>query len=121
MLHGETALAKAIRASEVLFGKEVGALTVQEIMDIFVDVPSTELEKSRIDGDGLPLGDLLVISGMAPSKAEARRLIQAGGVFVNNRRVNDVGRISISEFIEGQLLILRKGPKNYHLVRVIGG
>jgi tyrosyl-tRNA synthetase len=122
MVHGETALSKAMRASEVLFGKEVGGLTVQEIADIFADVPSTELEKSRLDGAELLLGDLLVISGVAPSKAEARRLIQAGGVCVNNRRVNDVRKtIPISEFIEGQILVLRKGPRQYHLIRVVGG
>lgn len=121
-VHGETAFAKAIRASEVLFGKEVSGLTAAEIADIFAEFPSTELEKSRLDGEGLSLGDLLVISGAAPSKAEARRVIQGGGVFVNNGRVNDVRKtISISEFIEGQILVLRKGPKNYHLIRVIGG
>jgi tyrosyl-tRNA synthetase len=122
MVHGETAFAKAIRASEVLFGEEVSGLTAAEIADIFAGFPSTELEKSRLDGEALSLGDLLVISGAAPSKAEARRVIQGGGVFVNNGRVNDVRKtISISEFIEGQILVLRKGPKNYHLIRVIGG
>jgi tyrosyl-tRNA synthetase len=57
---------------------------------------------------------------VAPSKAEARRLIQSGGVFVNNRRENEVRKIPNSEFIEGRLLVIRKGPKNYHLIRVIG-
>jgi tyrosyl-tRNA synthetase len=46
MLHGETELEKAVRASEVLFGKEISGLGVNEILDIFADVPSTELEKS---------------------------------------------------------------------------
>jgi tyrosyl-tRNA synthetase len=119
MVHGETALAKAMRASEVLFGKEVSGLSAQEITDIFADVPSTDLEKSRLEGEGVALGDLLVISGVAPSKAEARRLIQSGGVFVNNRRENEIRKIPNSEFIEGQLLVIRKGPKNYHLIRVI--
>lgn len=121
MVHGETALARAVRASEVLFGKEVDGLTAKEIAYIFADVPATELERSRLDGDGLALNDLLVISGVAPSKAEAKRLIQAGGICVNNRRVSDARKIIPSEFIEGQILILRKGPKHYHLIRVIGG
>lgn len=121
IVHGETALAKAVRASEVLFGEEVDGLTAAEIAEVFSDVPATELARTRLDGDGLALNDLLVISGAAPSKAEARRLIQAGGVFVNNRRVNDLRKIVISEFIENEILILRKGPKSYHLIRVIGG
>jgi tyrosyl-tRNA synthetase len=119
IVHGETALANAVRASEVLFGKEVDGLSAQEITDIFADVPSTQLERLQLEGDGLPLVDLLVITGVAPSKAEARRLIQAGGVFVNNRRVNELRKVVISEFIENEILILRKGPKSYHLIRVI--
>ena len=121
MVHGETALAKAVRASEVLFGKEISGLSAQEILDIFADVPSTELERSRFDGDGLTLGEALVISELAPSKGEAKRLVQGGGVWVNNRRANDVRTpISASEFIDGQLLVLRKGARHYHLIKIVG-
>lgn len=120
MVHGESALAKALRASEVLFGKEISGLGVQEILDIFADVPSTELERSRLDGGGFTLGDALVVSGLAPSKGEAKRLVQGGGVCVNNRRVNDVRQaISSSDLIDGQVLILRKGAKHYHLIKVV--
>src|ERR1043166_3904507 len=73
MLHGETELRKAVRASEVLFGKEISGLSVAEILDIFADVPSTELEKSKLDG--LTLADALVLAGFAPSKGEAKRLV----------------------------------------------
>ena len=119
MLHGETELAKAVRASEVLFGKEVAGLSVQEILDIFADVPSTELEKSKLDGDGFSLGDALVLSGLAPSKGEAKRLVQGGGVWVNNLRADDARKaISASEFIDGQVLVLRKGARHYHLIRI---
>src|SRR5437764_3870516 len=107
MLHGETELAKAARASEVLFGKEVAGLSVQEILDIFADVPSTELEKSKLDGDSFTLGDALVVAGLAPSKGEAKRLVQSGGVSVNNLRADDVRKaISAAEFIDGQVLVL---------------
>jgi len=119
MLHGETELAKAVRASEVLFGKEISGLGVNEILDIFADVPSTELEKSKLESDGFTLGDALVLSGLAPSKGEAKRLVQGGGVAVNNARVNDARKpISASEFIEGKVLVLRKGAKHYHLIRI---
>jgi tyrosyl-tRNA synthetase len=121
MVHGETALEKALRASEVLFGKEISGLSVQEILDIFADVPSTELERSKFDGDAFTLGDALVVSGLAPSKGEAKRLVQGGGVCVNNRRVSDARQvITASELIDGQLLVLRKGAKHYHVIKVVG-
>jgi tyrosyl-tRNA synthetase len=119
LVHGETELEKALRASEVLFGKEISGLGVQEILDIFADVPSTELEKSKLDG--FTVTDALVTSGLAPSKGEARRLVQGGGVWVNNRRVSDARQtISDSDLIDGQVLVLRKGAKNYHLIRIVG-
>lgn len=120
LVHGETALANALRASEVLFGKEISGLSVNEILDIFADVPSTELEKSKVERDGFTLGDALVLSGLAPSKGEAKRLVQGGGVAVNNVRADDVRKpISASEFIDGQVLVLRKGAKHYHLIRLM--
>lgn len=121
MVHGETAVSKAMRASEVLFGKEISGLGVQEILDIFADVPSTELEKSKLDGDGFTLGDALVVSGLAPSKGEAKRLVQGGGVCVNNRRVSDPrASILASDLIDGQVLVLRKGARHYHLIKIVG-
>lgn len=118
LVHGESALENALRASEVLFGKEIGGLSVNEILDIFADVPSTDLEKSKL-GDGFTLGDALVLSGLAPSKGEAKRLVQGGGVAVNNVRADDVRKsIEASEFIDGQVLVLRKGAKHYHLIRI---
>ncbi|MDX6306641.1 MAG: tyrosyl-tRNA synthetase [Blastocatellia bacterium] len=122
LVHGETELEKALRASEVLFGKEISGLGVQEILDIFADVPSTELEKSKLDGDGFTVTDALMVSGLAPSKGEAKRLVQGGGVAVNNRRVSDARQlISGSDLIDGQVLVLRKGAKHYHVIRIVGG
>ena len=121
MLHGETELDKAVRASEVLFGKEISGFSVDEIIDIFADVPSTELERSKLEGDGFTLGDALVLSGLAPSKGEAKRLVQGGGVAVNNVRADEVRKsISASDFIDGQVLVLRKGAKHYHMIKITG-
>jgi len=120
MVHGESEIEKALRASEVLFGKAISGLSVDDILDIFTDVPSTELDRSRLDG--LTLGDALVLSGLAPSKGEAKRLVQGGGVAVNNVRSDDVRKtISSSDFIEGRVLVLRKGARHYHLIRINEG
>jgi tyrosyl-tRNA synthetase len=119
MVHGETELGKAVRASEVLFGKEIAGMSADDILDIFADVPSTELDRARFAEGGLLLNDLLVTCGVAPSKAEGRRLIQSGAVYVNNRRSADPrAAITLSDFVDGKILVLRKGSRHYHAIRV---
>jgi tyrosyl-tRNA synthetase len=112
-------LEKALRASEVLFGKEISGLGVSEILDIFADVPSTEIDKAKLEADGFTLADALVTAGLAPSKGEAKRLVQGGGVAMNNVRADDARKsIAASDFIDGRVLVLRKGAKHYHLIRI---
>ena len=118
-IHGETALARAEQASQALFGGEIGGLSAAEIADIFSDVPSSELPRAALDGAGLNIVELL--SGrLAASRGEARRSIQEGGIYVNNRRVADPAQVvSTADALEGQFVLLRKGRKNYHLVRLL--
>ena len=120
MVHGDTALAKAEQASSVLFGGSMDGLSTQEIADIFADVPSSELAKSQLAGDGVALADLLADSSLATSKGDARRSIKGGAININNQRVTDETQlVSISDTIEGQFVILRKGKRRYHLIRLI--
>ena len=120
MVHGETALAKAEQASQVLFGGDLEGLDAADIEDIFADVPSSQVAGSDLAGDGLPIVDLLAGSDLATSKGDARRSIKGGGVYLNNRRVADPSQmVSIAEAIEGQFLLLRKGRRRYHLVQVM--
>ncbi len=119
MIHGETAVARAEQASQVLFGGDLEGLDANDIRDIFADVPSSQLAKTAFEGEGMPVVDLLVETGLATSKGDARRSIQGGGIYVNNRRVTDVGqRVTVAESIEGQFVVLRKGRKKYHLVQL---
>ena len=119
MLHGETAVAKAENAAQVLFGGSLDGLDATDIQDIFADVPSSNFAKNDLDGDGATAVDLLVSSGLASSKGDARRSIQGGGIYVNNERVTDAGQmVTTNDAIEGQFLVLRKGRKKYHLVQV---
>ena len=119
MVHGDSALANAEKASAALFGGEVGNLNARDVLDIFAEAPSTHMEKAGFGGDGMPLADVLTAAGLAKSKGEARRLIEAGGVYLNNVRAADAKRtITLKDTIEGQVLILRKGQKEYRLVRV---
>ncbi len=119
LVHGDDALNKAERATRVLFGEEISNLGLQDVLDIFADVPSSQVSKSRLGGDGMAMVDLLTSAGLAQSKGEARRLIQGGGIYLNNIRVADAQRaVSLIDSIDGQVFILRKGQKEYRLVRV---
>ncbi len=121
LTHGETALAKAEQASQVLFGGEIAGLDAVEIADIFADVPSNEMPRSRFEGGGALVIDLFEETGLARSKGEARRLLGNGGVYLNNVQVTDPMRaVSLQDTFEGQFVVLRKGKKQYHLLRLAG-
>jgi len=119
MVHDQTALSRAEQASQALFGGDLLGLSATEIEDIFSDVPSSELDKDKIAGAGMSIVDLLTDSGLAKSKGEARRSIGEGGIYLNNQRVSDPAQtVTVQNIIEGRFLVLRKGRKNYHLVKV---
>jgi tyrosyl-tRNA synthetase len=121
LLHGLDGLSRAEQAAAVLFGGEVSGLSAAEIEDIFGDVPSAELPRAQLGGDGLAMADLLAASGLAKSKGEARRAIADGGIYLNNRRVTDPQQsATLNDVIEGRFLVLRKGRKNYLLVKLQG-
>jgi tyrosyl-tRNA synthetase len=120
LVHGESGLAKARRASEILFGAEIADLSDRELSEIFADVPSKELPKDRLSGAGLPLMDGLVDSGLAKSRNEARRSIEQGGAYVNNRRIADTAASLTSAHLVGEtLIVLRSGKKKYALLRFV--
>ena len=119
MVHGETELRRAQQASRVLFGEAMDNLSVSDIMDVFEDVPSKELGKEAFEGDGMGLVDLLSESGLTASKGEARRLVRSGGAYLNNiRQADENVRVTIEDLIESQVIVLRKGQKNYRLVQI---
>jgi tyrosyl-tRNA synthetase len=120
-VHGETGLARARQATAALFGGELQGLGADEIADIFADVPSTELARADLPADGMAVPDLLVRTALATSKSDANRAIEGGGVYLNGARVDGVGvRATLDAFIEGRFLVLRKGKKNYALVKLLG-
>lgn len=120
MIHGETAVVKAEKAAQVLFGGDLDGLDAADISDIFADVPSSEVAKTDLGGEGMSIVDLLVSSKLASSKGDARRSIQGGGIYLNNQRVEEAGQsVTAAQSIDGQFLVLRKGRKKYHLVKVL--
>ena len=120
LVHGEDGLASAQRATQVLFGAEIEDLDDRQLGEIFADVPSKELERSRLEGEGLPLIDALAESGLAKSKGEARRRVQQGGAYVNNRRQEDLEkRLKAEDLASQTVMVLRSGKKRYALLRFI--
>jgi tyrosyl-tRNA synthetase len=119
MVHGKSAVEKAIRAKNVLFGKELTDLGADEILEIFEDVPSVNIAGDRFAGEGIACVELLVEAGVVPSKGDARRSIEGGGIYLNNVRVADVAKkVSFEAALHGKFIVFRKGAKSYTLVRV---
>ena len=119
-VHGKDGLASAQRATDVLFGGEIAGLGADEIADVFADVPSSEITLAGLEGEGTGVLDLFAEAGVCKSRGEARRSVEGGGLSINNVRVEEVGAVvTISDTIEGRFLILRKGKKNYHMVRIV--
>jgi len=117
IVHGQEELDKARQASEALFGGDIRGLSLQTLQEVFADVPSSQIPRERLAA-GLRLSDLLRDTGLCASKGEARRAIAAGGVYVNNQKVQDVeATLSSADLLAGAILILRHGKKNYHLAR----
>jgi tyrosyl-tRNA synthetase len=118
-VHGEEGLERARRASAVLFGGEVQGLEVEEVLEIFADVPSSTIDADELAGEGLDLATLLARAGVASSKGDARRGVEQGGIYLNSERVSDpLKRIRREDALHGRLLVIRKGKKSYFLVRV---
>jgi tyrosyl-tRNA synthetase len=121
MVHGGDELARAERASQVMFGGTLADATPDDILMVFGDVPSIELPLGVFDGEGLPGTDAAVKSGLAASKSEATRLIKQGGLYANDRRLAEGdNRITAADLIGGRVLVLRKGQRERRVVRVSG-
>jgi tyrosyl-tRNA synthetase len=119
ILHGQSAVERSEHASGLLFGDRITELTVDEVLEVFDDVPSTDLAMGMFDGEGMLIAELMVVTCLAASKGEAARLVKGGGVYVNNRRVtDDRGRVALSSSIGGRVFVLRKGARQNHVVRL---
>jgi tyrosyl-tRNA synthetase len=119
LVHGADTAGRAERASAVLFGEDITTLDVEEVLALFEDVPSVEISGREFSA-GVGVVDLIA-RVLAASKSEARRLIQSGGIYVNNRRIADAQlKLSAEQAIGGRLFVLRKGQKQQFLVRLTG-
>ena len=136
LVHGQKELDQAVRASGILFGGTLDGITEKTFEELFAiptdtfvgvveeaykytgkelgGAPRVFVEKSKLDGGGLPLVELLVHSGLSPSKGQARKDIEGGGVNLNNVREPSATRaVTTNDLLFGKHVLLRKGKKNY--------
>lgn len=118
--HGEDGLQAALRATRVFFGEAIENLNDADLRGIFADVPSVEVSREQLAA-GIGAIDLLAMTTLFSSKSEARRSIQQNGAYLNNLPLKEIDRvITIADLASETTLVLRKGKKNYSLVRITG-
>ena len=103
-LHGEEAYNEALKTAEALFNGGSDA-----------NMPTSEISEDNLTNEEINIMDLLVLVNLLPSKGEARRLIQQGGLLVNDEKVSNIGlMISKAQLVDG--VKIKKGKKVYHKV-----
>ncbi|HEY1467353.1 MAG TPA: tyrosine--tRNA ligase [Acidimicrobiales bacterium] len=116
-VHGASEMERAEGAAAALFGEGIVDLDEPTLLEVFAEAPSTAVPRAQLEGDGLLLVDLLVETGMVPSKGRARTTVDQGGAYVNNRRQTDIqATIKSSDLLAGGYVVLRRGRTEYHLL-----
>jgi len=117
LVHGEDETERAVAASRALFGQgDLSALDERTLAAVVAELP-----QARMAGDPASVVDLLVETGLAPSRGQARRTISEGGVYINNERVTDVAAILDGDhFLHGRWLVLRRGKRSLAAVERAG-
>ena len=105
MVHGEEEAKRAQDSARALFSQGNAA-----------DMPTAELTEEDLAEGSIDILTMLLKSGLVPSKAEARRAVQQGGVAVNGEKVSDIQTAYSREMLSGDGLILKKGKKNFRKV-----
>ncbi|MEE1022146.1 MAG: tyrosine--tRNA ligase [Muribaculaceae bacterium] len=123
MVHSEADYEAAVEASKILFSNQAReallSLDEKTLLDVFEGVPQFEVDKAKIDA-GVPLLDLLATeTKVFPSKGEARKMVQAGGVSINKEKATDPNAvIGADALLNGKYILAQRGKKNYFLILV---
>lgn len=123
MVHSKEDYEKAVDASNILFGnatsESLQKLDKDTFLSVFKGVPLFQLPKSEIEA-GMPILTLLAEkTNIFPSKGEARKMIQGGGVSMNKSKIESVDfQVSANAILNGSYILLQRGKKNYYIVEV---
>ncbi len=113
----------AVKASEILFGNAttgiLQSLSEEQLLQVMEGVPMIEITKASI-AEGYEMVSFLADTQILPSKGEARKMWQAGGIGLNKQKIPaDKTHISSLDLLNGSYLLIQKGKKNYYLVKVV--
>jgi tyrosyl-tRNA synthetase len=117
LLHGAEGLAQAKAATDALFSGNVSGLSRQALDEVFANAPAATVERSTLEGEGVPLVDFLVTSGVVKSKREARELLSSRAIVVNGRTPEGDAKINVDWLLHGDTAVVRRGKKTWHVVR----
>ena len=122
LVHGQAETERAIAASHALFGQgELADLDEKTLAAALAEVPSATVTLGE-DDELPPVADLIVATGIVPSKSAARRVINEGGAYLNNRKVTaEDARPDRTGLLHGQFLVLRRGKRTVGGIRVVRG
>lgn len=114
LVHGDDAVTSAENITQALFSGDVTQLNEAELVEALQDMPTTVLDNAPETG----LIDLLVAVKAAPSRRQAKQDIESGAVYVNGERISGIDSVIREEHrLHGKYVVLRRGKKNYYLVR----
>ncbi len=121
MVHSEKDYEAAVEASQILFSNSAAEalhqLDEQTLLDVFEGVPRFNISKAELEA-GIPVLELLAVkAGVFPSKGEARKMIQAGGVSINKEKMTDPAKVISTDALLGDKYIhVQRGKKNHFLL-----
>ncbi|HEJ0891907.1 tyrosine--tRNA ligase [Staphylococcus aureus] len=111
-IHGEEALNDAIRISQALFSGDLKSLSAKELKDGFKDVPQVTLSNGTTN-----IIDVLIETGVSPSKRQAREDVNNGAIYINGERQQDVNyELTSDDKIDSEFTIIRRGKKKCFMV-----
>jgi tyrosyl-tRNA synthetase len=116
LLHGADGLRQAQQATDALFSGNVADLSQGTIADLFGSAPTAALGKDKLSS-GYPAADLLVDAGVVKSKREAREFLGNGAILMNGRTPGAEERIDAGWLLHGEVLLIRRGKKIWHVAR----
>jgi tyrosyl-tRNA synthetase len=116
LVHGDKAVGDAEAAAQALFADRVSSLAASQIEQVLSGVPSSTM---ALVAGGWPVTEFLAGACITKSKSEAQRLIKGGGIYINDERITDEkAQIKPAQAIEEKLFVVRKGKREYFLVRL---
>ena len=120
LIHGQNATKETQQASQILFGGGLEGIGENTFNEIVGEVPTVEIEKSKLEGEGMPILELFVTSSLCQSNGQARKDLQGGGLNLNNERQSDPKqKITTDSLLFGKHLLLRKGKRNYTVISAV--